>query len=225
MSQKKKRNTRYVSEAGTAIYPYLLTPDTEYNPDGEYKVKLKLSPDAGLRNAKGEQYDNFQGFLDAMLEKAVAKAKQENPKKRIKTADAPYQIDEDDGSLLVNFKLKALVKNKKDNTEFNQQPAIFDAKGKPFEGDAIYGGSVLKASFEVIPFYTALIGAGITLRLKAVQVIELRTASEPIADSYGFGEEEGYESEPSEAEGAGFTEEVDEDDIPFDTAEDAEGDF
>ena len=224
---QKKRNTRYVTAAGTAIYPYLTKPDTQFNPDGEYKVKLKLSPDAELKDSKGESRGTLQEFLDAMTGKSVAKAKQENPKKRIKEADAPYTFDEDDGSLLVNFKLKAKVKTK-DGSEFEQAVALFDAKGKPFDGDEIWGGSTVKVSFEVVPFYTAMIGAGLTLRLKAAQIIELKKGGEQSADSFGFGEEDGYESTgQAQAEEAGFAtdDDLDDDDIPFDVAGDNDGDF
>lgn len=203
MAAQKKRNPRYVTQVGTAIYPYLIEPDTEYNAEGEYKVKLRLPPDATLSNAKGESVGSVQEFIDGMMEKALAKAKEEN-KGRIKEADAPYQIDEDTGDLLVNFKLKASGKTR-EGKEFTQKPALFDAKGKPFDGDAIWGGSRLKVSFEVVPFFTKLIGAGVTLRLKAVQIIELIQGGGASAENYGFGEEEGYESDETSAEDEGFS--------------------
>lgn len=222
--QNKKKNVRYVTEKGTAIFPYLIEPDTKFNSDGEFKVKLKLAPDANLATAKGDNVGNFQYFLDELMEKSLAKAQKDNPdKKRIKTADDPYTFD-DDGALLVNFKLKANVSTREGKT-FQQRPALFDSKGKPFDGDELWGGSLVKVAFEAVPFYTAMIGAGITLRLKAVQVIELRQGGEASADSYGFGEEEGYESAEAskqDSDDYGFS---DDDDIPFDTAEDSNGDF
>lgn len=207
MAAQKKRNTRYVTDAGTAIYPYLIEPDTEYNADGEYKVKLRLAPDAIFKDSKGKSVGTAQEFLDSMLEKSVEKAKAEN-KGRIKEADAPYEVDEDTGELLVNFKLKASGKTR-EGKEFTQKPALFDAKGKPFEPEEIWGGSTIKVSFEVIPFYTKLIGAGISLRLKAAQIIELIQGGSANADSYGFGEEEGFEAE-DEAGDAGFSSEDEE---------------
>jgi hypothetical protein len=219
MAQKKARNPRYVSDIGVAIYPYLIEPDTEYNPDGEYKVKLRLSPDAEVYDAKRKSLGTMQEFLDGMLEKAVEKAKQEN-KGKIKEADAPYSFDDDNGDLLVNFKLKASGTTR-DGKEFTQAPALFDAKGKPFDGEEIWGGSKIKVSFEVVPFYTKLIGAGITLRLKAAQIIELRQGGGASAENYGFGEEEGYEAE-DEAGDNGF---ASEDDTPADDTDDQDGDF
>jgi hypothetical protein len=222
MATKKARNPRYVSDTGIAIFPYLIEPDTEYNADGEYKVKLRLSPDAELYDNKRKSLGSIQEFLDEMLEKSVEKAKQDNPKvKKIKEADAPYTFDDDNGDLLVNFKLKASGTTR-DGKPFTQAPALFDAKGKPFDGEEIWGGSKIKVSFEVVPFYTKLIGAGITLRLKAAQIIELRQGGGASAENYGFGEEEGYEAEDETAD-SGFASE--EDDVPAGDDDDQDGDF
>ena len=72
-----------------------------------------------------------------------------------------------------------------------------DAKGKPLTGETkVGGGSVIKVSYEVVPYYTAIAGAGVSLRLKAVQIIELKAYSGGgNAESYGFGEEEGFEAD------------------------------
>ena len=221
MANKKTRNQRYVTDKGTAIFPYLVEPDTKYNADGEYKVKLRLSPDAVLKGAKGKSEGSIQEFLDEKLEASIEKAKKDNPKvRRIKEADAPYEIDEDTGDILVNFKLKALVKTR-DGKEFEQQPALFDAKGKPTTPDEVWGGSILKVSFEVIPFYTKLIGAGISLRLKAAQIIELIQGGQADADAYGFEEEDGhYEDEDEHEEGSEFSDDTDADDDEEDDEED-----
>ena len=42
--------------------------------------------------------------------------------------------------------------------------------------------------------YTTLIGAGVSLRLEAVQIIKLVQPTERTAASYGFTEEKGYDS-------------------------------
>lgn len=203
MTEKKARNPRYVTQVGVAIYPHLVEPDTKFNAEGEYKVKLRLSPDSVITDAKGKRVADVQSFIDEMMAKALEKAQQEN-KGKIKEADAPYEIDEDTGDVLVNFKLKATGKTR-DGKEFTQKPALFDAKGKPAEVKGVWGGSKIKVSFEVVPFYTKLIGAGVSLRLKAAQIIELIAGGNGgSADSYGFGEEEGFEAE-DEAADNGFS--------------------
>ncbi len=178
---------RYTTPKGTAKYPWLSQPDTKFNPDGEYKVSLVLPV---------EQADTIMQFLDEQMALAEAKAKKDNPGKKVKVADAPYSVDEETGEFSVNFKLKAKVIPQKGDS-FEQKPAVFDAKGKPLQGVNVGGGSQIKVSYEVYPFYTALIGAGISLRLKAVQVIDLVEFSGGAnAANYGFEEEDGFEAEP-----------------------------
>jgi hypothetical protein len=52
------------------------------------------------------------------------------------------------------------------------------------------GGSTIRVSYEIVPFVSP-IGAGASLRLKGVQVIDLVEWGSGNADYYGFGEEEG----------------------------------
>jgi len=206
MSKEKK--PRFTTPKGTAQYPYLTKPDTKFNPEGEYKVKLELdAADAG----------ELISFLDEQVELSVAAAKKDpkNAGKKIKVGDAPYSVNEETGKASFNFKLKAKVTTKSGET-FEQRPAIFDAKGKPITDVNIGGGSKVKVAYEVVPFYTALVGASISLRMKAVQVIDLvEFAGGASAEGYGFGEEEGYEAEDNSAESNGFNSENEEDNKDF----------
>lgn len=182
----KPKVPRYTTPKGVAQYPYLNNPDTKFNPDGDYKVTLVLS---------AEDSNAITQFLDEQLALSVAEATKANPGKKIKTADVPYRLNEETGEVSINFKLKAKVTPQK-GEPFEQKPAIFDAKGVPLRDVNVGGGSKIKVSYEVYPFYTSLIGAGITLRLKAAQVIDLveYNGGSNSAD-YGFGKEEGYEGE------------------------------
>lgn len=203
----KEKNIRYVTPAGIAQYPRLTKPDTKFNPDGEYKVKLEIRDPA--------EAAKLTAFLDEQFDLAVAKAKKENPGKKIKTGDVPYHTDEETGTVIVNFKLKAKVTPKKGDP-FEQKPAIFDAKGKPLKDANIGGGSKLKIAYEIVQYYTAIAGAGISLRLKAAQVIDLvEYTGGAGADAYGFGEEDGYEAEDNSADANGFSEEDNEEDGDF----------
>lgn len=195
----KAKNPRYVTPAGTAQYPYLTKPDTKFNSDGEYKISLEIP---------ARQAQEIVTFLDEQFEAAVAKAKKENPGKKIKQGDVPYSVDDDTGNVTVRFKLKAKV-TPKNGDPFEQRPAIFDAKGKPITNVSVGGGSKVKVAYELIPYFTAIAGAGISLRLKAVQVIDLKEFTGGAgADAFGFGEEEGYEAEETAAEQNGFSEET-----------------
>ena len=184
MTEKKKAE-RFVSPKGIASYPYLTKPDTKFNHEGEYKVSLIVAGDAASKTID---------FLTEQHEVAVAKAKKEHAGKRVKESELPF-IENDDGTVTFKFKLKAKV-TPKNGDPFEQKPALFDAKGKPLTGEPkVGGGSVVKVSYEVVPYYTAIAGAGVSLRLKAVQIIELKEYSGGgNAESYGFGEEDGFET-------------------------------
>ena len=199
---EKKKVERFVSPKGIASYPYLTKPDTKFNPDGEYKVSLIVA---------GDDASKAIDFLTEKHNASVAQAKKENAGKRVKEGELPF-IENDDGTVTFKFKMKAKVTPKKGDP-FEQKPALFDAKGKPLTGEPkIGGGSTIKVSYEVVPYYTAIAGAGVSLRLKAVQIIELKEYSGGgNAESYGFGEEEGFEADDED------------NDPPFDTDETTAG--
>ena len=196
----KVKNPRYTTPAGIAQYPYLTKPDTKFNSDGEYKISVEIP---------GAAAQDIVTFLDEQFAASVAKAKKENPGKKIKEGDVPYSVNDDTGKVTVRFKLKAKV-TPKQGDPFEQRPALFDAKGKPIGTDAkIGGGSKVKVAYELVPYYTAIAGAGISLRLKAVQVIDLvEFSGGASSEAYGFGEEEGYEAEDTPAAQNGFAEET-----------------
>ncbi|CAB4150153.1 single-stranded DNA-binding protein [uncultured Caudovirales phage] len=201
----KTKNTRYTTPAGIAQYPYLTKPDTKFNPDGEYKISVEIP---------GATAQDIVTFLDEQFAVSVAKAKKENPGKKIKEGDVPYSVNDDTGAVTVRFKLKAKVTPKMGDP-FEQRPALFDAKGKPIGADIkIGGGSKVKVAYELVPYYTAIAGAGISLRLKAVQVINLvEFSGGASSEAYGFGQEEGYEAEDTPAAQNGFAEETSDEDF------------
>lgn len=201
MSSNKKFQ-QITSPSGTALFPWLHKPDTKFNPDGEYGVKLVLP-------AKAKETKEYLAALDDAYDLAIAAAREEMETKKgaaaakkLKLADKPYSIEEDEetgkptGNVRINFKLKAKVTSKKDGQVYEQHPHIFDAKGKIVaDVPNIGSGSTIKTSAFIIPFYTAQVGAGITLRLRAVQLLELvEFGASANASGYGFAEEEGYEA-------------------------------
>ena len=53
---------KFMSQKGTAQYPWLNRPDTAYHAEGQYKVNLKMSPSEGAELMKAAQQfanDNF----------------------------------------------------------------------------------------------------------------------------------------------------------------------
>ena len=173
-------NIKGVTEVGKAIYPHLNKPDTRFQKEGVYKVTLELSPN----NAK-----NLLKHIDDGLALANKDSKSN------KTAQLPYKTDEN-GNMQFNFKCKASGVSKT-GQNWEQKPKVFDSKGTPISKDIlVWGGTTMKVAYEIIPYSNNMLGSGVSLRLKAVQVHELVSGGGASADSYGFKEEaNGYVAE------------------------------
>jgi hypothetical protein len=181
VNQGKKRNKLGVSPRGVFIYPRLTTPDTKFDQDGIYSLKLGVSDEKEAKKLIDE--------IDAVIEGQVQETSlATGGRGRIKRADPPYVQSEDDpGTTIFNFKMKALVQ-RNDGTTFTQKPVLKgpDPKVDLPETTAIGSGSEGKVAYSIVPFYTKMIGAGASLRLRAVQVLKLVEPSY----SYGFDMEE-----------------------------------
>ena len=161
---------------GIALYPWLNKPDTEYNKDGEYKVNLVLAK------------EKAQPIIDTINEVFSENLKDEmkkQKKKTLKTANPPYADELDDdgkptGNVIFKFKSKAAYK-----------PAIFDANGETLIDTQILGGSEIRVNAALYPYFVSSIGAGVSLKLRAVQVIALVEGSEG-AGRFGFEKTTGY---------------------------------
>lgn len=207
-----------ITPKGPAVYPSLHAPDTKFDANGIYKVGISLSQEeaAPIIEKLTELRDSFRD-----------EAKKLSKGKKVKDADLPYTEDEETGRITINTKMKA--SGEKDGRRWTQAPTLFDAKGKPLEaGLKVGGGSTIRIAFDASPFWTALVGLGVTLRLKAVQVIELRSWGQKSAEGYGFGEEEGFSAE--DVDSSMFTTETDSTKAPEKDAEetpdsDEEDDF
>lgn len=211
----KPKRERFSSPKGIAKYPRLQKPDTKFDSDGVFKLDLILD-----RSIKADAA--FIAELETKAKKAFTEAKADlKANKKVKllkelTMGLPFEEVLDDegdetGKVAVKFKLSAHVKPKNGDA-FDQKPALFDSKGKPYVGPTIGGGSTVRVSFEVIEYCnTAAKNAGISLRLKAVKVIDLvEYVPGGDASAYGFDDEEdegGYESDESSSD---FEEEEDE---------------
>lgn len=200
MAEAKRPKVQvYTSPKGIAVFPWLTTPDTKFTPQGVYRVDLKLS---------AEDAEEVLALVSAEHDKnlAAVKADPKNKGKKIKEADLPIKAVLDDdgnetGEYLLRVKMNAKFKDS-DGKEITASPALFDAKGKPIELDSLWGGSIIRVAYSFVPFYTAIAGAGVSLRLRGVKVLKLSSGGGANASAYGFDEEEdGYEADTFENSG------------------------
>jgi hypothetical protein len=203
----------FKSPKGTFKFPRLGEPDTKFKEEGEYSVKLVL--DAAAAAKLGEKLEplHAQAVKDGKAAYAalpVASRKKLDAKGglTINQLFTPvYGDDEQEtGEVEINIKMTASGVRKKDGKPWKRSPAVFDAAGNKMDGKKVWGGSVGIVAFEVGTdvktgrpgyFIPGTGACGLSLRLQAVQVIELVSGGQKSAKSYGFEQEEGYEDEGS----------------------------
>ena len=184
----KNNNVKVVSPVGVSQYAWLTTPDTRFDETGHYKTNLII-------NAKEAQ--SLKAQIDAEIKKSVALAKEKAKGKAIKEAPRPYDDEMIDGkasgNVIFKFKTKAKI-IAKDGKVIPNRVALFDSAGKPMIDANVWSGSEMTVSAELIPYYTAMAGAGVSMRLRAVQVTKLVEGGSSNAKGYGFEKvKDGYE--------------------------------
>ena len=177
---------RLTTPKATLKYPKLIEPETKFSPEGHYKVTAIIP---------AEEAGPMADQLDALFEAHKASLKAQAPSQKFKAVDPSFGYEEIDGKpcFTVSVKMKAKGMDR-DGRAWTASPALFDASGAPVKHReslrSMWSGTTGRVSFEACPFFQPAIGAGITLRLKAVQIIDL-VESGGSADSYGFQEEAG----------------------------------
>lgn len=203
----KQTKVKGVTPVGIASYPYLNKPDTKFNTEGEFKVNLILGAEETeeLRAKIDEMTEAQAAVVRAELEDKLAKAKTGADKAKLKkaienlAANVPYEetVDDDgnpDGGYVLRFKTKATFKDQKTGKTVARTIKLFDAKRNPTTV-AVFGGSKIKVAYEIAPYFVQATGAyGVSLRINAVQIIELAQGGGGNGASYGFDEEDGFES-------------------------------
>jgi len=176
----KQNYTRMVTPTGVAQYAWLIKPDTRFDAVGHYKTNLILSR---------EDAANAMQMVDKAMTESLTLAKENAKGKKIKEGSPPYMEELDDngeptGNIIFKFKTKAEIISK-DGSVIPNKVAIFDSQGTPMTDTDVWSGSELKVSADIVPYYTAIVGAGVSLRLRAVQVIKLVQGGDG-ATGYGF---------------------------------------
>jgi len=176
----KNNYVKVVSPEGVSKYAWLTKPDTKFDKDGHFKVNLVVS---------AEQAQPLIQQIDAEMKKSAEIAKEKN-KKAVKLSNPPYELETDDtgaetGNVEFKFKRKAQIISA-DGKVIPFKVAIFDSSGTPMTDTNVWSGSKMKVSAELVHWYTAMAGAGVSLRLRAVQITELVEGGSDNASGYGF---------------------------------------
>ncbi len=193
---KKKAQSLIIK--GTALWAKLFEPDTKFNPEGVYSIKIVAPADDPKTLEIIEK-------LEAARTVEYNAAIEEKPARKKLLSESPvfedeyhHETGEETGNVIFHAKLKAVV-TRKDKTTFEQAPVVVDAKVKALSPKVNVGnGSTVKVNVELIPYMMqSTKSVGVSLRLKAVQVIDLVEFGNDSASV--FDEEDGYEDEGSAA--------------------------
>lgn len=189
----------HTTPVGTGNYNYLFTPDTQFEKRGKFAVNLTLSD------------QDAAPLIKLYEETLAARQKVENSNKR--APHNQYKALKDGG---VEFKFKLINKvKKKDGTDFEQRPKILNPDKTVAEKQPVYSGSKMKIAFQAVSWANPMQGVGVTLRLKAVQLIEV-VSEKPKSNGdtksdydYGFGKEKVSNAVPSEKKEVSVSQEAD----------------
>ena len=180
-------NIRLTTPKGYAQYPYLLEPDTKFNPEGDYKVNLAMEDDETTKKLIDKLTSILEEFYaeDGEVAKAIAKGR------KVTLADI-YDVDEE-GRIILKFKQRAKITSKI-GKKIDVKIPQFDSHGKPLADGAgvnIGRDSVIKVNFSVVPYYMPTTKTcGLTLRPVAVQIIKLNEFTGATSAEYcGFSDE------------------------------------
>jgi hypothetical protein len=186
------------------VFPALTKPDYGNEafpqPDGVYKVNLRMTEEdaepliAKLTPVWEQAEKDGQEEFDALPVANRKKLKNGFQMNDMFEREYDKDTEEETGYVIFKFKSKASGKNKK-GERWTRKVPLFNAKGVLLKNPPnVWGGTEGKVSYEVAPYFIAGQGqAGISLRLQAVQILELVSEGSRSASGYGFGEEDGYD--------------------------------
>lgn len=186
---ERKQYEVVVTPPGVVGYPKLFEPDRKFNADGVYSVRMYLDPNDAA----------WEGFL-AQAKKVEEEGYQETlkeKKKKVLKRSTPWLKEETDkdtgeptGRLYFDAKMKASGISKKTSKPWAMRPTVLDAKKNIIAKDPGVGsGSTMRLKVELKPYFTDALGYGLSLPLRAAQIVELVKYSRD--DSAGFDSEEG----------------------------------
>jgi hypothetical protein len=199
-------NNTYSTIPGTASWPKVVTPDTTFDDDGEWVIKLVF--DADNEDVK-------------KMQKTIVAFNKEQPdynKDTVAYPWGPYKNDDKEvveGKVCFKFKRKAMVK--KDGKRVpNEIPRVVDSAGVPWINCPLGGGSTVQVGYQMLP-YTGFGKVGISLRLVSVRVLELK--------EYKVEVEWGDYTGSSKAPEVSTQAPVEEEDIPVGNVDDEDDEF
>lgn len=204
----RAKHPTYTTPLGIAKFPHLNAPDTRFNPNGDYKVDLRV---------KAEDAADLITYLEGIRDEFAETVERKKGVKYFTTPVAEEEVDdegEETGYVIFKTKLNAKGENKKTGETWTNTPKLFDSQGNPMSNDTkVWSGSKLIVAGTVSTYAMTseaidektgktkkIVRIGVSLKCRGVQVIELVSGGGQTADSFGFGAVEGgYTTDAAQA--------------------------
>lgn len=195
----KKTLTKGVTGIGEFNFAHVLAPETfQGKSTNKFSISVKLNE---------EDKSTLLAQIDNEWNKFVESEEGRKHKYKYEYSNGMKEYNGDD---LFKFKMTHIMETKKGLWE--RKVPIFDAKGNNITDSIsdIGRGSKGKIAFELAPFYMNDKNYGVSLRLTAIQVLELVEGGADSASAFGFGQEDGYvKSEDDVSAGTPFDDDED----------------
>jgi len=200
----KNKLPELTSPIGTFVYPKLSEPDygtDQYpKPDGEFAVKLRLdlsddATQAFIRELTPHHEKAIEEAKDRFKELPVATRKKLKEISINELYNTVYDPDTEEPTGEIEFKIATKFSGeykdgKRAGERWERKLAIFDNFGRPYQEKVqIGGGTKGRLRAAVMPYFVPANGmAGVSLKLQAVQIVDLVQGGQRTAEDYGFGQ-------------------------------------
>lgn len=203
MSEKKQKIFK-TTPVGEVRWFKLVHPDQKFN---KYQCDLVVEDSPEVRGL----IEQIEELTEQAVEEAKAEAKNPAQAKKIKdSGNRPIEEEyneegESTGRYVIKMRGNSEYKcSKSGEMKKLRPPRLFDSKNKEIKGAAkdelkVFNGSKIRAQIELSVYANSAIGCGVTIKPRAVQIIEILET-----DGFsGFEEvEDGYEMESNGFEDA-----------------------
>jgi hypothetical protein len=176
---KRQEYPRMTTQPVQVVDAWIRTPDVSFDKTGVHSLTWRMSEEDAQPLVK-ELRLNLKTYLDEMRAKGEI-----SNNFALSWPYKPEKNDKDEETGFVYFRAKqaALITDAKGQT-YSKKTQVYDSKAQVLsEVPPVYAGSKVRVNFSVVPWFKAN-KAGLTLRLIAVQILELAPGfdSNPFAD-------------------------------------------
>lgn len=201
MFRDRKDYPRITTPRSVVVWASLNEPDFKYKPEfGEYHVKLRLDPaDAAVQEAiiaPGQELleEAYQAKVkELQQQKKGAILKDLHKREEILAAEVDRETGDETGYVILNARMNAGGRRKKDDSVWKAKPDLFNAQGQKLKNPPKIGsGSEVKVSVKMTEYFIAKDKEmGIRFELEAAQLLKVVSGGQRAAGDYGFGSEDG----------------------------------